>query len=161
MGSFLGLAYNQDVDASVLEQFHYCVMAFLRIDLVFSKSVSFCLCPEMPCLQTQPTLTNEEGIQPQLLEGFQVSPQVLNSIISEHVSPRAPGSAVILVYNPLHQELWPAGEVNRLASPCEQFPTGRTPTRFPSTQKYLPSMLTGWVGPSISRLYSVSLSLTA
>lgn len=116
-GSFLGLAYNQHVDASLLEQFHRCIMAFRGINLVFLRSVAFCLCQEMrQCLQTQPTLTNEEGIQPQLLEGFQVSPQVLNSIISEHVSSRAPGSAVVLVHNPLHQELWPTGEVNRLIS---------------------------------------------
>lgn len=108
-------------------------------------------------LPTQPTLTNEEGVQPQLLESFQVPSQVVDSIVSERVTSGDSASSVILVHDSLHQELRTTGEVNGLIKTCKAAPfRERTPTRLPSTQKYLPSTLTGWMGPAILNSCTVS-----
>lgn len=64
-------------------------------------------------IPTQSLPTNMEGVQPQLLEGFQVPPQVLDSIISQRVASRGFVSPEILVDHAFHQELRPPDEVNR------------------------------------------------
>lgn len=73
-------------------------------------------------LPTQPILTNEEGVQPQLLESFQVPSQVLDSIISERVIPEASASSVVLVRDSFHQELRPTAGVNGLIKSCRTAP---------------------------------------
>lgn len=57
--------------------------------------------------------TNMEGVQSQFLEGLQVPPQVLDSVISQRVASRGFVSSVMLVDHPFYQELRPSGEVNR------------------------------------------------
>lgn len=95
-------------------------------------------------LPSLPTLTNEEGVESQLLESFQVPSQVLDPIVGERVTSGASASSVILVHDPFYQELRPTGEVSGLIKSCRTAPSRqRTLTRLPSTQRYLPSMLTG------------------
>lgn len=108
---------------------------------------------------TQSKLTNQEGVQPQFLESFQVPPQVLDPIISERVAPRDFVSAEILVDDPSNQELRPTGEVKRSIHPRERrtLHRARALTRLPPSQKYLPSIVTVRRDPAILDLMCVAM----